>query len=276
MKKVIKLLVCLLVLVVSVAFVGCGGKDSLDSIKEKGKIVISTSPDYAPWEFIDPSKTGQDQFVGADIELMKYIANKLGVELEIKSTDFDTTLALLQTGAVDLAISGFTYKPERAENYEMSISYDGEGSQGVLVLTENVATYKDLASLNVAGVKVAGQNGSLQADYVGQYLPNAELKKVTKISDGVLYLNEGEVKALAISSTAAESIIAQNPGKYTYLEETFPVPEEETQLFVLAQKGQKNLIEEINKILKEVVDKGLYKEWMEEAVELAEKTGDLE
>ena len=225
---------------------------------------------------VDPSKTGQDQFVGADIELMKYIANKLGVELEIKSTDFDTTLALLQTGAVDLAISGFTYKPERAENYEMSISYDGEGSQGVLVLTENVATYKDLASLNVAGVKVAGQNGSLQADYVGQYLPNAELKKVTKISDGVLYLNEGEVKALAISSTAAESIIAQNPGKYTYLEETFPVPEEETQLFVLAQKGQKNLIEEINKILKEVVDKGLYKEWMEEAVELAEKTGDLE
>ena len=276
MKKVIKLLVCLLVLVVSVAFVGCGEKDSLDTIKEKGKIVISTSPDYAPWEFIDPSKTGQDQFVGADIELMKYIANKLGVELEIKSTDFDTTLALLQTGAVDLAISGFTYKPERAENYEMSISYDGEGSQGVLVLTENVATYKDLASLNVAGVKVAGQNGSLQADYVGQYLPNAELKKVTKISDGVLYLNEGEVKALAISSTAAESIIAQNPGKYTYLEETFPVPEEETQLFVLAQKGQKNLIEEINKILKEVVDKGLYKEWMEEAVELAEKTGDLE
>ena len=273
MKKIICLILSLLFMF---AFVGCGEKDSLDSIKEKGKIVISTSPDYAPWEFIDPSKTGQDQFVGADIELMKYIANKLGVELEIKSTDFDTTLALLQTGAVDLAISGFTYKPERAENYEMSISYDGEGSQGVLVLTENVATYKDLASLNVAGVKVAGQNGSLQADYVGQYLPNAELKKVTKISDGVLYLNEGEVKALAISSTAAESIIAQNPGKYTYLEETFPVPEEETQLFVLAQKGQKNLIEEINKILKEVVDNGLYKEWMEEAVELAEKTGDLE
>ena len=272
MKKVIKLLVCLLVLVVSVAFVGCGEKDSLDSIKEKGKIVISTSPDYAPWEFIDPSKTGQDQFVGADIELMKYIANKLGVELEIKSTDFDTTLALLQTGAVDLAISGFTYKPERAENKEIT---EIKASH-ILVLTENVATYKDLASLNVAGVKVAGQNGSLQADYVGQYLPNAELKKVTKISDGVLYLNEGEVKALAISSTAAESIIAQNPGKYTYLEETFPVPEEETQLFVLAQKGQKNLIEEINKILKEVVDKGLYKEWMEEAVELAEKTGDLE
>ena len=39
------------------------------------------------------------------------LANKLGVELEIKSTDFDTTLALLQTGAVDLAISGFPITP---------------------------------------------------------------------------------------------------------------------------------------------------------------------
>ena len=64
--------------------------------------------------------------------------------------------------------------------------------------------------------------------------------------------------------------------KYTYLEDTFPVPEEETQFFVLAQKGQTELIAEVNKIIKEVLEKGLYKEWMEEATELAEKTGELE
>ena len=274
MKKLVKLFVIVMAFVCALGLTACK-KNVLDDVKEKGKIVITTSPDYAPWEFIDPSKTGQDQYVGADIELMKYIAEKLGVELEIKATDFDTTLALLQTGAADLAISGFTYKAERAENYEMSIPYDGEGSQGVLVLTENVATYKDLAALNKEGIKVAGQNGSLQADYVGEYLPNAELKKITKIADGILYLNSGEVQAMAISSTAAESIIAQNPGKYTYLEDTFPVPEEETQLFVLAQKGQEDLIEAVNAILEEVVEQGLYKEWMEEATELAEKTGDL-
>ena len=274
MKKLVKLFVIIMAFVCTLGLTACK-KNVLDDVKEKGKIVITTSPDYAPWEFIDPSKTGQDQYVGADIELMKYIAEKLGVELEIKATDFDTTLALLQTGAADLAISGFTYKAERAENYEMSIPYDGEGSQGVLVLTENVTTYKDLAALNKEGIKVAGQNGSLQADYVGEYLPNATLKKITKIADGILYLNSGEVQAMAISSTAAESIIAQNPGKYTYLEDTFPVPEEETQLFVLAQKGQEDLIEAVNAILEEVVEQGLYKEWMEEATELAEKTGDL-
>ena len=229
MKKLLMflLLVCSVCLVTS-----CDQKSALDEIKEKGKIVITTSPDYAPWEFIDSTKSGQDQYVGADIELMKYIADKLGVELEIKATDFDTTLALLQAGSVDLAISGFTYKSERAENYEMSIAYDGEGSQGLLVLTENASTYSTLASLNVDGIKVAGQNGSLQADYVAEYLPNAKLQKVTKIVDGLTYLNAGQVQALAISSTAAESIIATNPGKYTYLSETFPVPEEETQLFV--------------------------------------------
>ena len=275
MKKLVKLFVVIMAFVCVCGLTACK-KDVLDDINEKGKIVITTSPDYAPWEFIDPTKSGQEQYVGADIELMKYIAEKLGVELEIKATDFDTTLALLQSGAADLAISGFTYKAERAENYEMSIPYDGEGSQGVLVLTENVTTYKDLEALNKDGIKVAGQNGSLQADYVGEYLPNVELKKITKIADGILYLNSGEVQAMAISSTAAESIIAQNPGKYTYLEDTFPVPEEETQLFVLAQKGQEDLIEAINEILEEVVEEGLYKEWMEAATELAEQTGDLE
>lgn len=276
MKKLVKLFICLLALVVMVTLVGCGKKNVYEEVKEKGVIVISTSPDYAPWEFIDSSKTGQDQYVGADVELMKYIAEKLGVKLEIKATDFDTTLALLQTGSVDLAISGFTYKDERAEQFEFSKAYDSEGSQGVIVLKEKVEEYKDLAAINKAGIKVAAQNGSLQADYVAEYLPNVEAKPVTKIVDGLTYLDNGEVAALAISSTAADSILANNSDKYVYLEDTFPVSELETQTFVLAQKGQEELIAEVNKIIDEVIEKGLYKEWMKDAEELAKEIGELE
>ena len=58
-----------------------------------GKIVVCTSPDYAPYEFEDPTKEGQDKYVGADMELARYIADKLGVELEITAMDFDACIA---------------------------------------------------------------------------------------------------------------------------------------------------------------------------------------
>lgn len=65
------------------------------------------SPDYAPYEFIDLEKMGQgdEQYVGSDIELAKYIADSLGVELVIQPMDFDSVLAAVSEGKCDIAIS---------------------------------------------------------------------------------------------------------------------------------------------------------------------------
>ena len=62
---------------------------SYDQIKEKKELVVSTSPDFAPFEFIDDSKKGQEQYVGADIELAKLIADKMGLDLKIEAMAFD-------------------------------------------------------------------------------------------------------------------------------------------------------------------------------------------
>lgn len=272
MKKIICLMICLISVF---ALFGCNKEESsvLDKILEKGEIVIVTSPDYPPFEFIDTTKTGTNQYVGADVELMKYIAKELGVTLKIETADFDTTLAFVQTGVADLAISGYTYKAERAENYEMSNKYDSEGKQGVLVLAENSETYGTLAKINVSGNKVAAQNGSLQYSYVESYLENSTIEPVVAIADGVQLLKSKAVVAMAISSTTAESIIAQNPNVFCFLEETFDVPEEETELYALAQKGQTELIAKINEIIADVLEQNLYSTWKEEAKALAQELG---
>ena len=80
--------------------------DLLDKIQERGELIVGTSPDFPPNEFIDSTKTGQAQYVGSDIELAKYIAKKMGVKLTIKASSFDTVLANLQTEEIDLAITG--------------------------------------------------------------------------------------------------------------------------------------------------------------------------
>ena len=69
---------------------------------------VALSPDFAPMEFVDTSKTGQDQYVGFDVTLAKYIADKLGVKLVIEPMSFEACQAAVSTKDVDLSISGYS------------------------------------------------------------------------------------------------------------------------------------------------------------------------
>ncbi len=138
--------------------------DLLDKIQERGELVVGTSPDFPPNEFIDSTKTGQAQYVGSDIELAKYIAKKkMGVKLTIKASSFDTVLANLQTEEIDLAITGLAYTPARAQQMEMSIGYnmtEDTGGQAVIISKKDEEKYKKLTDLT--GLKVAAQQGCIR------------------------------------------------------------------------------------------------------------------
>lgn len=139
MKKKLSLLLVLM-LVLSSLFVACANdkeaskaeentevdSNSLEGIKKKGKIIMGTSADYPPFEthmMID----GKDQIVGFDIEIAKYIADQLGVELEIRDMDFDKLLGGLSTGMLDIVIAGMNPDPERAKevNFNEAVKIQG-------------------------------------------------------------------------------------------------------------------------------------------------------
>ena len=65
-----------------------GSQSAVEAIKQKGKLVVATSPDYAPFEF-QALVDGKNQVVGADIDMAQAIADELGVKLEISSMSFD-------------------------------------------------------------------------------------------------------------------------------------------------------------------------------------------
>lgn len=260
MKKIILGLLVILVF----SLVACSKENTrLEKVLEKGELVIITSPDYAPFEFIDPSKTGDDKYIGADIELMKYIAKELGVSLKLEVADFNTTLASLALGTVDLAISGYTYEDERAENYELSIPYYNEGKQGVLVLKENYENLNTKEKLNT-NIKIGAQAGSMQADYVSQ-LENAKLENFLAIPDGITALDSKIISGISISKKVANIIMEKHPQKYEFVEGVFEVDEESTAMYVIAKKNETLLIEKINEIIEKVVAEGLYSIWDEEA-----------
>ena len=74
---------------------------------EEGKLTVATSPDFAPYEFYAIDENGQPQLAGFDMDLAQYIADYLGLELEVIPMDFDGTIMELSQGNVDLGMSGY-------------------------------------------------------------------------------------------------------------------------------------------------------------------------
>ncbi len=271
MKKAIVLAAMGLALV---SAAGCsGGKEEnkLETIKEKGVLVMATSPDFAPYEFQDVS-SGETKYLGAEIELGKYIAEQMGVELQLEAMDFSAVEAAISTGKVDIAISGFAKTPEREENMGLSNYYRAESSdgkdQGLLVLKEKADQYQ--TAEDFAGKKVAAQNGALQQNLVMEQLPDAQMEVITSINDGIMMLTTGKVDAVAVADAVGESYTENYP-ELAMADFYF---EYESQGNVVAvTKGQDELLAEVNRIIDDVMEKGLYKQWWDEAVEQANALG---
>ena len=245
-----------------------GGK--LAQIKEKGVITMATSPDFAPIEFIDPTKTGQESYVGSDVQLGYYIAEKLGVTLQIAAMDFSAVQAAVTTGDVDMAISGFAYTEERAQSMGLSDFYNAETEegQGLLVLVEQKDQYTKAEDFN--GKLIAAQNASLQYNLTAEQLPDAKIEVITNLNDAVMMLTSGKVDAVACSAEVAEGY-AKNYSDVCLCDFYFDFADEGNVLAVT--KGEDELLAAINEILAEVNEQGLYTQWKAEATELADSLG---
>lgn len=272
MKKMKKLFCAALAAAMLMATMsGCGSSQNrLEKILESGKLVLATSPDFAPLEFEDLS-SGEAQYVGSDIELAKYIAEKLGVELEISAMDFSAVQAAIPSGQADIAISGFARTEERAQNMELSTPFNitEDGGQTVLVAKGQGANYT--AAEDFSGLQIGAQNGSLQYNLVSSQLPeDVEIVPVGSLNDGVLMLETGKIDALASDLSNAELLLESHDG----IETTDFMFEYDSEGNVAAvKKGETELIEAVNEIIDEVNELGLYEQWKDEATELAKSLG---
>lgn len=284
MKKLNKITAMGLIAALSLGLTACGGggtgeentaeaENRLEAIKAAGKITMATSPDFAPYEF-ENVNSGKTEYAGSDIELGKYIAEKLGVELEIQPMDFSACQAAVTTGSVDMAISCFAKTPEREESMGLSNGYsveETENDQGLLILAENKGSLAKAEDFT--GKKIAAQNGALQQTLLAEQLPDAEMTPVTTANDGVMMLTTGKVDALAIASQVGESYIKNYP---ELCMSDYYFDYESPGNVVAVQKGEDELLEAINEVIDEVMEKGLYQQWFDESMELATSLGLVE
>lgn len=284
MKKISKLVCIIMCIAMVAALCACGSsastpaasdapasepQNALEKIKADGVLTVALSPDFSPMEFVDASKSGQDQYVGFDVSLAKYIAEYIGVDLSIEAMNFDACQTAVYTASVPMAISGFSWTEERAENYNISDYYyagDNETEQVLLIRSADADKYK--AAEDFAGLDVGAQNASLQMQLVTEQLTDANPITIGDIGTGVLELQNGNIEALAVAKGNAEMIISSNPDLVICSWE-FDVKAEYEANVVLVTKGEDELLAVVNEALAKAYADGLYGEWYNAAVELA-------
>ena len=221
-----------------------------EAVDTDEEIVVAMSPDFAPMEFVDLSRTGDDQYVGYDVLLAKYIANHLGKKLVIKPMSFDAVMTAVQTGNADMGISGFSWTAERAENYFITDWYEAgenETEQVVITTAENEGKLTDAASFE--GLKVGAQGGSLQELLVKEQLPGAECVLMTDLNDLATALLTGKIDALAVAQGNGESFISANDGKLAQSGFQFEIDEKYKNNVVLINKDNTELGEQVNAVI---------------------------
>ena len=221
-----------------------------EAVDTDEEIVVAMSPDFAPMEFVDLSRSGDDQYVGYDVLLAKYIANHLGKKLVIKPMSFDAVMTAVQTGNADMGISGFSWTAERAENYFITDWYEAgenETEQVVITTAENEGKLTDAASFE--GLKVGAQGGSLQELLVKEQLPGAECVLMTDLNDLATALLTGKIDALAVAQGNGESFISANDGKLAQSGFQFEIDEKYKNNVVLINKDNAELGEQVNAVI---------------------------
>ena len=272
MKKVFALMIALMIALSCTAALA----DEAIQTKTKGVLTVALSPDFSPMEFVDSSKEGQDQFVGFDVFLAKYLAEYFGLELDIQAMSFDACQTAVAMDSVDMSISGYSWTAARAENFELSIPYkanDNEDNQVLLIRAADADKYTKAEDFD--GVDVGAQNASLQMQFVTEQLPNAKPYTIGEIGVGVMELQSGNIDALAVAIGNGKQIIANNPDLMICGWE-FEVASEYTDNVVMMHKGNTALLEAVNAALQAADDAGYYPEWYAQALEIAASESAIE
>ncbi len=243
---------------------------TLDELKAElktvtdGKLTVATSPDFAPYEFYVADENGEYKIVGFDMALAQYIADKLGLELEVIPMDFDGTINELGSKKVDLGMAGYSPDPDREGLMNFSSIYY-KGGQSFVCTKATADKFPTFEAANNADYTIGAQIGSIQADLAKENTPDANIVEMAKVTDIIADMLAGKMDGAFIETAVAETY-AKN---YPDLQVIYDVPYDQEGSVIGVNKDNEALLAAVNLIIEEAVSDGVVDQYVAEANELA-------
>lgn len=214
--------------------------------KDENTLVMATEAGFAPYEYYE-----NNEIVGVDVDIAKEIAAAMGKELVIKDVAFDSIINEVKSGKADFGAAGISYSDERAEEVDFTINYT-TSKQIVVVKEDSNITNDDLANL-----KIAVQLGSVGDTYVTKNYPNAQITRQKKYLAAIQDLLTDKVDCVVMDELPAIEILKNNSGLKILDQELFT-----DSYGMIVKKGNTELLNAINEVLKKLVEEGKVEEFV--------------
>lgn len=253
MKKV-TIILLLLVAIGSLGLVGCSSKKSTE---EAATLRVGLNAQFPPFESV--GGPNGEEFYGFDIDLIYEVAAQLGKEIEIVDMDFDGLIPALNSGKVDLCISGMTITEDRKKNVNFSDPYY-TATQVVLVQKGMVDTYSSVADLKDGATigAVLGYTGEIIAQDLFAPEQIATYKSGFEAS---IEVSNGRIDALIMDSAPAV-VFAQKQGLAIANIDFDP-----EYYGIAISKDNPELLAEVNEALATIIPSTQYQDWIATHIE---------
>ena len=230
----------------------------------EGKLTMVTSPDFAPYEFYALDENGKPTLAGFDIALGQYIADFIGLELEIIPMDFDGTITELGMGNADIGMAGYSPDPDREKAMSFSIIYYA-GGQSFVCHQNNKDLFATLEDANKAEYQIGAQLASIQYDLAVANTPDADIVELSKVTDIIAEVISGKLDGAFIESVVAETYAKNYPDLCVAL----PVPYEAEGSVVGVNKDNAALLAAVNLAIQAALEDGSMAQFVANANELS-------
>lgn len=289
MKKYVKNLLAMVMAGIMVCGIltGCGGAAKETKAEtssgeaagaatiEEGVLKVAMECGYAPYNWTQstdangavPIADSPDYAYGYDVMMAKYIAEKLGLELEIVKLDWDSLVPAVQSGTVDCVIAGQSITSERLKQVDFTTPYY---YASIISLVKADGPYADAAKVeDFAGAVCTSQQNTVWYDTCLPQIPDAKILPATESAPAMLVsLSSGKCDLIVTDMpTGMAALIAYPDFKlldFSGTEGAFEVSDEEINIGISLKKDNA-LTEQINAVLAELTEDD-FVEMMNEAI----------
>ena len=273
-----KMIAMLLALVMALSLMACGstntnngGNDNANTGDDaqpeaKTTLVVGVSADYAPFEFMYPDAGGNMVYGGIDISVAQYVADEMGLTMQVENMSFDNLLASLDKGDFDIVLSAMEATPERLENADFSDPYYTDVPPAILVKADKADQYKTLADFS--GKYVGAQTATTKLDMVNDMegVTPVPLSSVLELVNELVY---DKVDAILVDGGVAQQYADANPD-LVIAEASSELGEAAPYCIAVAKGDPKGLLDDINAAIAKMTAENKIETFLADADSLAD------
>lgn len=249
-----KLTALLLSVVLTLSLAVCASAGIIDTIKEKGELTMMTATGFPPFEYL--GSNGQP--AGLDIDLVQLVADKLGVKMKVLDMNFNLLIESLKGGKGEIIAAGITATPERATQIDFTIPYVLNGQALLIPKGSSIKTAEDLK-----GKTVCVQESTTGHIYVQEKLGMEPMAFLNSIECATAIMT-GKADACVLDLIPCLTLAAAHPEELEVVKELLTREE----LAMGIAKGNEELLDVVNEVLKKAVDDGTVDAIMEKHIKI--------